>query len=429
MLRIPVTEYGRIPRDALGPRLVRELQRADERHARGGGTNIFDWSRLREIRVLNHVGVVQVPGLTVEILPKVDTVDTDSEDGQRRVQRNLLHMLSITRALPIHDRDLAGQQLRRLPLLESLIVVFASRLLTELRRGPDRRYLAREDNLAVIRGKMLLTEHVRRNVARKDRVYVGYDEFLPDTWLNRILKAACRQLLAVCRSSRAGQLLSEALLELADVEDCPIEPYRFDQLLLDRNTERFRPMVDFARMVLMGSSPSPSAGVSETFSIVFPMDVLFEEYIGRIIRRHAGELGLVSERVHLQARSRRRWLLRRTDGSGCFRMKPDVLVDGGDGSPAIILDTKWKRLLSDAEDSRNGVGQGDLYQLYAYAKQYGSDQNVLLFPRVPGVTGKQYRIDGDDGETSIRVGFVDVGLDLAQDRAVLLDQIRMAMAR
>jgi hypothetical protein len=60
-----------------------------------------------------------------------------------------------------------------------------------------------------------------------------------------------------------------------------------------------------------------------------------------------------------------------------------------------------------------------MYQLYAYASRYGSRNNVLLFPRVPGVTAKRYFVDNDPG-TLLRVAFLDLSFDLRRNRQKLL---------
>jgi len=192
MIRWTVTEYGRIPRKELGDKLLIRLQRFDEQYARSTGEQVFDWSRVAYVRALNQVGVIQVPGLTVEILPKTDDTSRDeplSQDQRQRAQRNLLYMLAVSRNLPIRPRDLAGQRIQRLPMLETLITLFVTRLLRELRRGVEHAYVYLEENRVFLRGKLLLSEHIKRNVARSDRVFVGYDDFTPDIWLNRILKA------------------------------------------------------------------------------------------------------------------------------------------------------------------------------------------------------------------------------------------------
>jgi 5-methylcytosine-specific restriction enzyme subunit McrC len=103
------------------------------------------------------------------------------------------------------------------------------------------------------------------------------------------------------------------------------------------------------------------------------MNILFEEYIGRIAARIFRPDGL---RVSLQGPQR--YLAfdeeaRRT----VFAMKPDV-VGLRDSRVEWILDTKWKQL--SIEEAKDGVAQSDLYQMYAYANCYDCDDVVLLYP-------------------------------------------------
>jgi 5-methylcytosine-specific restriction enzyme subunit McrC len=425
MLQISINEYGKIAHEAIGLSLLRGLQKFDEQHALKSGDTIFDWSRQHFIKAKSYVGVLQIPGLSIEILPKTDNSESLGDESKAQVRRNLLYMLCVAGELPLHERELASQGLQNVPMLEALTRVFVRELLTELRRGQQHLYLYREENLPYVKGRILMAKQVAINVASQHMTYVGYDEFMNDTWLNRILKAACKRLLSITRLSRTQQYLREGMLELADVEVCTIEPHHFDRVLLDRNSERFRKLLDFCRLLFLGATPTPQAGHAESFSLLFPMEVLFEEFIGNFLRRHAADFGLKRSDIHLQARGRGKWLLRDQHGKGKFRLKPDVLIDGEDGKPAIILDTKWKRLLSDEENSKNGVSQADIYQLYAYSQRYECPNNILLFPQVSGVSPKRYQPDGND-ETAkfMRVEFVNLDFDLRSDLDRFKSQIR-----
>ena len=428
-----IPEFGRIPRAELGDRLLHRLQAFDERHSRTVGGCIFDWGHVHYVAARNYVGVVRVAGLTVEILPKVDDARhedlrpyCEGDQRRQRAQQNLLYMLSLTRRVPIRPRDLAALRLQRMPLLEALIAIFVERLLDELRKGRDHAYVRREENLPYIKGKLLLRQHIRQNAAHGERVFVGYDDFVSDTWLNRILKAACRRLLAVAASPGTQQRLREAILRLADVEDVEIQKHHFCEVHFTRNTERFRTLVAFAQMVLRRMTPTPSRGGDESFSLLFPMETLFEAFIAAFMRRYSRELGLAPESIHAQATGHRRWLLETPARRPRFQLKPDIVVDDGAGGVRLILDTKWKRLKSDVEDSKNGVSQSDLYQLYAYAHRYESPDNVLLFPRVAGVSPKTYLVVGAE-KKALRVEFVNLSRDLRRERRAFAQELRRVL--
>jgi len=428
--RITVPEHGRIPRSAIDGRLLRRLQSADERLSSESGGPVFDWDHVHYVAATNYVGVVQVPGLTVEILPKIDTATEDTgrpfEPGDARqvkAQANLLYMLSFARKLPARPRDLAQLRLQRLPLLEAMIAIFAGRLVAELRKGVDHGYVHFEENGAYLRGKLLVSQQVRHNAAHRERFFTAFDEFVPDTWLNRILKAACWKLTGSATATSTQQLLREALLCFVDVEKHVIRPDHFQRVHLHRNTERFSSLLDFARLVLTDAAPAPSPGKLGTFSLLFPMETLFEEFIAGFLCRYAREFGLQRGQIHAQAARRRRWLLRTPEGAPRFRLKPDIVIDDDSGQVRLVLDTKWKRLRTDAEDSRNGVSQADLYQLYAYAHRYDSADNVLLYPRVEGVSPKTYYLEGE-GDRKLRVAFVDLNRDLQRDRRAFSGELR-----
>lgn len=417
MKQLSVTEFERIPRKRLGSDLCTRLQQFDERFARSSGTTVFDWSRIAHVRARNWVGVIQIPGLQIEILPK-----TDAEQGQAR--RNLLLMMSVCRRLPIRERDIANLLLEKRPILEALIAVFSGRLLNELRRGLDQEYVRREENTGFVRGKIVLPIHLRKNLAHSERVYVAYDEFLADTPVNHILKRTCRVLLQQTRNATTQRELREAILVMANVTDREITNENFLRLRLNRQNERFRDLLDFCRLVLFDGTPAPRGGETPTFSLLVPMNELFEEFVARLIRRHANELGFERSSVHVQAKRMRRHLLRDEEGRRSYQLKPDVLIADPAGGTSRILDTKWKTLDGDRTSKPS---EADVYQLHAYARRYECPESVLLFPKSAGAQRQVFSLEGTELGARLRVEFLDVSRDLVVDRAGLVEELRVAL--
>lgn len=426
MKPITIFEYGKIPRSEIPASILRIWQRFDEYHARTTGETVFDWNHVAFVKAKSYVGVVQIGPLQIEILPKIDASD-ESGLGEQSSRQNLLYMLSMAGRVPLLDRDFASQNLRRLPLWEALVQAFATRTLAELRRGQQYNYLYREEELTFIRGRVLVHQQICRSAGSKHRLQVGYDEFSCETVLNIILKATSLRLLKSSRRNATQQLLRETLLELADVPDLPIQLADFDRVQLDRASERFRPLLEFCRLVWLGTTPTPELGGNPCFSLLFPMETVFEQFVGNFLRRYASPLGLDAQHVHLQGKSQQRWLLRDKSGYGKFRLKPDILVSRADATPQLILDTKWKRLKSDNQDSKNGVLTADIYQLYAYATRYQCRDNILLYPRVPGVTPKSYYLD-KSADSRIRTEFIDLSYDLYGGRERLIHELGCILA-
>jgi hypothetical protein len=194
---------------------------------------------------------------------------------------------------------------------------------------------------------------------------------------------------------RVQKRLREALSHLDEVSDCQVGVHDFPKVHFSRNTERFRTIFDFCCMVIAGESQTAAAGKQKSFSLLFPMEKLFEDFIAAIICKDPPFYDLSRQQIHVQAKGKQKYLLRKEDKSGMFRLKPDILIEGEARGTCLIVDTKWKHLKTSDLDPKNGVSQSDVYQLYAYAHRYKCGDNVLLYPEVPGVASQQFTIDSD----------------------------------
>ena len=115
-----------------------------------------------------------------------------------------------------------------------------------------------------------------------------------------------------------------------------------------------------------------SAGSIQGHALLFEMNVLFEAYVARLLAR-----ALSGTDLSVSAQGGHRDCLCEGD-IGRFRTRPDLIIRRG-SSINLIIDTKWKRITR-VDDPKQGVNQGDVYQLMAYGRLYGCPHVVLLFP-------------------------------------------------
>lgn len=419
-VKLTVYELEKIPRERLGSRLARRLQKFDELHAGPTEAWIFDWQYRKFIQAQNWVGVIEIPGLSIEILPKIGLRDESDPAALKTARRNLLYMLTLAGVLKVRPRDVARLDRNRAPLLEALIAAFADELRYECGRGLSRKYLSHEENARCLAGKLLVTRHLMVNVARPDRLYIDRDEFTADNTFNQILKAATRSLFGYTHLATTRRTLGECLEHLSDVQDKDARSLDVGRVHIDRNAARFRNLLGFARLVLSGHAVGASRGDYGTFSILFPMEKVFEQFVGGLLRKYVDSLGIEEASVQLQARGR--WLLRRENGRPAYALRPDVVVRDRHGRAALVLDTKWKSL-QDRDGRPKAAASADLYQLYAYSRRYGSNQNFLMFPKSKNARASTYIVEGDETK-KVHIELLDVSTDLWQMGATVLDGVR-----
>ena len=322
------------------------------------------------------VGVIVADGCALEILPKIDTKPSESDPDNRGYLRDrLVHMLAVALDLEIDSGTLTALGSQRDTLLEVLIGLFSRKLADALRQGMPRRYMVYEDELPALRGRLDVVRQFTRLAASPQRLACRFDELSPDTAVNQIMKAAVFRLLRVSNNADNQRRLAELGFAYADIADVPVSGLRWDDVHLDRTNARWKELITLARLLLGDRFQTSSMGRQDGFSLLFEMNTLFEEYVGRLLKRALSGTGFS---VSLQG-GRLFCLENETDGRQVFQTRPDILVKRGNAVVQII-DTKWKRISSRIDDPKQGVSQADVYQMMAYGQIYHCDCLSLLYP-------------------------------------------------
>jgi 5-methylcytosine-specific restriction enzyme subunit McrC len=324
-------------------------------------------SRLRAQQV---VGVLVAKGVTLEILPKIDGANED-----QAIRRSLIHMLAVVLDLDISAGSATNLGWQKENLLEILIRLFCDKLFVALRRGIPRRYVGHEDDLSALRGRLDVERQFTVLAASPQILACRFDELSRDIALNRIIKAAVARLMAISKNLENQRKLKELAFAYEDVATVPVRSLRWDQVLIDRTNVGWSELFRFARLLLEDRFQSTTTGAVEGFSLLFEMNKLFEEFIGRTIRRALSRTNL---RVDLQG-PQGYALIDQKSGARRFATRPDIVISRN-GQPSLVIDTKWKRLKGAIDDPKRGVGQADVYQMMAYAHVYDCKRLILLYP-------------------------------------------------
>ena len=313
------------------------------------------------LRAAGIVGVLTAGDVTLEILPKIDdALETNAKDDAKP-REQLIHMLADALDLPLDMRPDARLGTQDQTLLDVVIISFVSRLEAAVRRGLARRYVAVNDDLPVLRGRLDVRRQYTALLAMPWKVACGFDELSVDTPLNRCLKATLVLLHVHARAEPVRRAIVALLPAFDGVRDRSVE-FGAARRQLDRTDRAFHELLDLAELLTRSQYQTSSSGRDAGLALLFDMPTLFERAVATALRRVAGP----EERVSTQDTSES--LMAR---SKAFTLKPDIVVRRGDET--VILDTKWKR--PDGNPS-----SGDAYQMLAYAHAYGARDCILVYP-------------------------------------------------
>ncbi|WP_103619105.1 McrC family protein [Campylobacter concisus] len=342
------------------------------------------------LQAQNYVGIIQTKsGDSLEILPKIhDNDNGGNKEAVENSKRILLRMLKTLKNHPFKNINIANLKSLNLPLLEIFISMFLDEVSKLIKIGIKSDYVELEDNLKFLKGKLKISEQIRKNIVHKERFYVCYQEFSIDRAENRLIKSTLEFLYRRSKSSKNQRLIRECLFIFDEISSSYDINADFSRLKLNRQTKHYEQALLWSKIFLQNKSFSPYRGSDVAFALLFDMNTLFESYVGNFIKKSFPGTILQHSEKHL------------VENPKSFRLRPDIFLED-----KFIADTKWKIV-----KSRDDISQADLYQLYAYGKKYECGRLYLVYPRISGVDQKAMKFRYENN-TWLNVLYFDLEKD------------------
>ena len=316
---------------------------------------------VKVIKPQNYVGVINIDNkVQIEILPKIDI------SAENKLRNLFLKMLSCLKEFKGKSFKNAQLNDSKLPIYEVFIQMYLNEVQELLKKGLKSDYLTIEGNLTFFKGKFLINQHLN-NIIRKDRFYMAYDEFHINRPENRLIKTALLKLNKISSNGKNQLLAKRLLAEFEMVNQSTNIDKDFSLVKKDRNAQAYQSLMTWSQVFLKNKSFSTFKGTENVNALLFPMEKIFEAYVAKQLKIKFPEWNVETQKDD-------KYLF---DNPKTFGLNPDIYMSKG-GS-AIVLDTKWKKLIRNSNNY--GISQSDMYQMYAYAYKYDVENIVLIYPK------------------------------------------------
>lgn len=376
-------EYDRITLsdDGMDQEKLDALLRFNEFH----GNQYFD-GIAKGIRLKQYVGIIQVDGLTIEVLPKVDRNNDDAT--WRSV---LIQMLKATGRLKMQTTGNAHVKRQHLNLLEIYFEMYLKELQYLIRSGLVKKYRKNTANVKALKGKLEFSGNIQRNLIHKERFYTTHQVYDVDHKIHQVLAVALDIVYQFTKGTRLNDHCRRVQLDFPEVTKIQVNEQVLSSIKLDRKTKVYERSLEIARLIILNYSPDIRSGNEKMLSLLFDMNELWEEYVLAMLRKECRGTD-----IHVTGQeSKRFW--------GSYKtIRPDIVLKRGEET--FIIDTKWKR------PTNNQPSVEDLRQMYTYARFWNTEKVMLLYPGDPidsrFVSYKNHEIDNKDHQC--KVAFVSV---------------------
>ncbi|WP_026507827.1 McrC family protein [Butyrivibrio sp. MC2013] len=353
------------------------------------------------VSVKNYVGLIQLKnGFQVQILPKI-SFDNGEDSGNERTKRVFLRMLRSMRDFPGKVFNEATLRADRMDLYELFINMYLQEVRQLIKHGLRSSYVSQEDNLRYYKGKLIVGQHVRSNIAHKEKFYVAFDEFHPNRPENRLIKSTLMKLQKLTSSAENSKEMRQMLSHFEMVDPSDNYEKDFSKVVIDRNTKDYEMLMKWSQVFLMNKSFTTFSGKTDSRALLFPMEKVYESYVAKEMKK-----AFVPDGWSVSSQDRGYFLFEEPHQQ--FALRPDIVMKRG--ARTIIMDTKWKSL-ADNEFKNYGITQADMYQMYAYSKKYHTPEIWLLYPmndEMRGHTPIEFASRDAESETHVNVHFIDL---------------------
>jgi 5-methylcytosine-specific restriction enzyme subunit McrC len=393
---ITLFEHQPIPYQELGLPANDPLMDTLDRLNKSAGKELIQLER-NGLRATQYVGVIQVGAHFFQILPKIDCDPNGLAEAPAgsmpydlaadSAARNFMHLLRLASRLKLHPQALATLRTGRGSWLEMLTNLFAVELMTQLQQGFNQDYVRRDEMLPYVRGRWNIARQFLYQPNLAKGLDVSYDDYSPDTLLNRAFHLTVERLQVIARFPQTRLMLANLKTWLLPVQlPAQLHTSDLDRIEFTRLNERFQPAFQLARLFLQGQTVQLLAGGQRAYAFVFDMDRLFEQFVASLLQTHARRIlpeAWSDSQIELHGGKPNRYLIRSPNPAEnpLFQLKPDILLKSI-ALPFLIIDTKNKAL--PLKRPYRSVAEADAYQMLAYATQFHCSKVLLLYPHLYG---------------------------------------------
>lgn len=324
------------------------------------------------IKSTSYVGLIQLKsGFQVEVLPKIEFMGGTNDKYTVNVFTQMLRSL---KDFPFKVYNNANLKTTNTNIYEIFITMYINQVLRLVKYGIKSDYVRVEENQNFIKGKLLFNEQIKYNLIHSERFFIEYDEFLVDRPENKLIKTTLLKLLKLSGSNENINLIRRLLLYFENVNVSLNIDKDFSLVKNDRNMKDYETILIWTKVFLRNQSFISFEGNTGALTLLFPMNTIFESYVAQRLKAiFAND----NSKIEISCQDRGKYLLQENDRK-LFSLRPDIVVKK---DKVIIMDTKWKRLINNQRENY-GISQADMYQMYAYSKEYDSSEVYVLYPYV-----------------------------------------------
>lgn len=264
--------------------------------------------------------------------------------------------------------------------------VYIYELNSLIKRGLHKDYRVEKEELATIKGKMMLEDSIKAQTMLRGRIICQYDHFSGNIELNQIIKTTITLLLMAPQLDRELQKkLVKLRVYFSDIKEIELSQSLFSSLRFNRNNSHYRMLIHISELLARGLivNDKQNNRLFADFFVEDQMARLFEKFVLSFYRVH------LNSEIYKAHAPKLKWRLdrdmSREELSLLPEMRTDIVVENKKEETQLIIDTKYyaQTLVTSNWTDSEKVRTSHLFQIFAYinnSNYRGAINGMLLYP-------------------------------------------------
>lgn len=348
----------------------------------------YDGNKVK-VRFNGIVGTIQLTDKRIYVTPKIDI-------------ENVIYMLSIVynfKEFELIEPTVYSKDKDLLELLVYYLLLITEKL---FKSGIHKNYIAMEDDLNFIRGKILIKENIKHNPILRHKIYCQYDEFTEDIPENQLIKYTLYHLLKANLSDELKTIEYRVISYLDDVSILKFPTSyileKFDKIVYTRLNEEYKDIHELCKLFLQNLSIKEEYGRTIFSAFLIDMSKLFEKFVFKIL-----------EKEIRNSNSQPKKTIECIDGLEKIdiTLNPDILIKSKEKN--LVIDTKYKNPLTKNNYKEEIMINSDIYQIISYSSVFNA-KGILIYPKNDIELEEYYKIEEKNIE------FIIITIDLSGNK-------------
>lgn len=271
----------------------------------------------------------------------------------------------------------------------------------QLKRGLGRAYIEQMEDISVIRGRVNITESVKRQTMINRKLSCVYDDFSVDNSKNRIIKSTALLLLGADVAKQRKSRLRKLLVYFDKVELIDLRTVDWN-IHYDRNNQTYRMLISICYLVVKGLLQTQADGKTKIMDFLDDQQMyhLYEKFILEYYKKEYPYITTNASKI--------KWQL----DDGMDYMLPNLLSDITleYDNKVLIIDAKYYSHIMQNRYEKETIRSANMFQIFTYVKNKEAElkdkphevAGMLLYAQTDNGTQPEYRYQMSGNMISVK---------------------------